>query len=218
MSLFQELILRDTRANQPAAASTPPGALYYVTDENVMERNKDDQSAWEDVSAVASGGGGLVLVEKKLITSAVTDVTFSGLDGNTDEVYVLKARINVAVTSTFTVRPNGASTNLTIARLYNGGSDTSSTEWVCTGSIANTEVGWLDITIHAKANPNSVATRRTMNGQSGMTASSAASLIVNLAGVWNETSTNITSLVIHGVVASSIGDGSTFALYKYAQS
>lgn len=54
MSTLAEVILRDTRANQPAAGSTPAGTLYYVTDESVMERCTG--SAWEDVSAAGSGG------------------------------------------------------------------------------------------------------------------------------------------------------------------
>jgi hypothetical protein len=50
---FENLIMRDTRANQPAAGV--PGRLYYVTDENVTER--DNGSAWEDYSDGGSGGG-----------------------------------------------------------------------------------------------------------------------------------------------------------------
>jgi hypothetical protein len=51
MPAFEDLILRDTRANQPAAGK--PGRLQYVTDESVMER--DNGATWDDVSA-ASGG------------------------------------------------------------------------------------------------------------------------------------------------------------------
>lgn len=49
---LDEVILRDTRANQPAAADTPAGALYYVTDEEALERNSG--SAWQSVSAAGS--------------------------------------------------------------------------------------------------------------------------------------------------------------------
>jgi len=47
---FEDLIIRDTRANQPAAGV--PGRLYYVTDEETLER--DSGSAWESVE----GAGG----------------------------------------------------------------------------------------------------------------------------------------------------------------
>lgn len=49
---FENLIMRDTRANQPAAGI--PGRLYYVTDENVMER--DNGSSWENVESAAGTG------------------------------------------------------------------------------------------------------------------------------------------------------------------
>ncbi len=39
---FEDLIMRDTRSNQPAAGI--PGRLYYVTDEGVTER--DNGSSW----------------------------------------------------------------------------------------------------------------------------------------------------------------------------
>lgn len=62
---FEDLILRDTRANQPAAGK--PGRLYYVTDEEVTER--DNGSTWEDVSD-AGGGGGAPTTSKYVVTEA----------------------------------------------------------------------------------------------------------------------------------------------------
>lgn len=47
-SAWEDLILRDTRANQPAAGIN--GRLYFVTDELVWER--DNGSSWDDVSAL----------------------------------------------------------------------------------------------------------------------------------------------------------------------
>ena len=42
--------------------------------------------------------------------------------------------------------------------------------------------------------------------------------VFNVVGLWNETSTNITSLDIVADAANGIGDGSVISLYKYAQS
>lgn len=39
MSVLEGVILRDTRAAQPAANSVPNGSLYYVTDESITERS-----------------------------------------------------------------------------------------------------------------------------------------------------------------------------------
>jgi hypothetical protein len=54
MANLEDLILRDTRANQPAAGI--PGRLYYVTDENVTER--DNGATWDDYSDEGTPGGG----------------------------------------------------------------------------------------------------------------------------------------------------------------
>ncbi len=51
---LQDVILRDTRANQPSFADVPPGTLYYVTDESVTERCADDGASWEDYSDVSA--------------------------------------------------------------------------------------------------------------------------------------------------------------------
>jgi hypothetical protein len=48
---FESLIMRDTRANQPAAGK--PGRLYYVTDENALER--DNGATWDSVEGVNTG-------------------------------------------------------------------------------------------------------------------------------------------------------------------
>lgn len=53
MTLLANVILRNTRLNQPAANAVAPGTLYYVTDEQVTERSTG--SAWEDVSDHGTG-------------------------------------------------------------------------------------------------------------------------------------------------------------------
>ena len=45
---LQDVIQRDTRANQPAATDVPIGTIYYVTDENVTERSNG--TTWDDIS------------------------------------------------------------------------------------------------------------------------------------------------------------------------
>lgn len=67
---LETLILRDTRANQPAAGRA--GRLYYVTDESVWER--DNGSAWEDVSTSAN----LSIYEYILIRDEKTANTAGG--------------------------------------------------------------------------------------------------------------------------------------------
>ena len=42
---LEDVILRDTRTNQPAAATANEGYLYYVTDEGLLERSSG--SSWQ---------------------------------------------------------------------------------------------------------------------------------------------------------------------------
>lgn len=59
MSNFENLNMRGTRANQPGAGI--PGRQYYVTDEQVTER--DNGSVWEDISDSGSGPTGTVATD-----------------------------------------------------------------------------------------------------------------------------------------------------------
>jgi hypothetical protein len=54
---LEEVIIRDTRGNQPAATTVPTGTIYYVTDETVTERSNG--TTWDDISDGGTGGGGI---------------------------------------------------------------------------------------------------------------------------------------------------------------
>lgn len=81
MAVLENLILRDTRANQPAAGTA--GRIYYVTDENVTER--DSGSAWEDISD-AGGGSGAPTTAKYVTTASdgtlSAEIVIPGLAGS----------------------------------------------------------------------------------------------------------------------------------------
>lgn len=49
---LEDVILRDTRANQPAATEVAVGSIYFVTDESVLERSTG--AAWESYSGTSS--------------------------------------------------------------------------------------------------------------------------------------------------------------------
>ncbi len=56
MPLFRDVILLDTRANQPLATAVPIGTLYSVTDEsNLIERSNG--TTWDAYSGSGGGGG-----------------------------------------------------------------------------------------------------------------------------------------------------------------
>jgi type 1 fimbria pilin len=85
MSRLQDVILRGTRATQPAATAVSAGTLYFVTDEDVTERSSG--SAWESYSA--AGGA----------TDVIT-VDFKGADetrGNTASVVADDSTMRIAL-------------------------------------------------------------------------------------------------------------------------
>lgn len=53
---LEDVIQRDTRANQPLATLVPTGTIYFVTDELLLERSSG--TAWETYSPAGGGGGG----------------------------------------------------------------------------------------------------------------------------------------------------------------
>lgn len=55
---LEDVLLRDTRANQPLATVVPVGTLYFVTDEGVTEQS--DGATWLSYSAAAGGTGDVV--------------------------------------------------------------------------------------------------------------------------------------------------------------
>ncbi len=52
---LEDVLLRDSRANQPAATDVAEGTLYYVTDEQITEQSRS--GSWVDYSD--SGGSGI---------------------------------------------------------------------------------------------------------------------------------------------------------------
>ncbi len=165
---------------------------------------------------------GLVLVEKKLVTADVQDLTFSGLDGNTDEVYRLVGRIVVSgVAEDVTLRPNNISTNQDSLSIFESSSSTqriTSTNLALSLTAASEVLHAFDAIFWAKNNPNSIATNRVLQSEWGTYVAALPSRVGQSRGLWDDDSTNITSLVIHGEAADTIRNGSTVALYKLRQS
>lgn len=68
-SRLQDVIQRDTRANQPLATAVAAGTLYFVTGENVLERSNG--TTWQTYSSPSGGG----------LSSAGQPIALDGLDG-----------------------------------------------------------------------------------------------------------------------------------------
>jgi hypothetical protein len=176
------------------------------------------------LTAAANGSGGgsgaLTLVEAKTITGDAQSATFSGLNGDADGIYSLQCAIlNGGSTSFYTLQPNGVTSNQTYSRGYTDGTtfnnNTGSTIQI--GFTIAAQQIWTQTMIYARKNPNSVAMPRrfytTFHNWTG-----ALNNVGNIGATWNETATNMTSLVVTGDQADSIKSGSQLYLYKYAQS
>lgn len=101
-----DIILRDTRANQPAAGTE--GRLYYVTDETVTER--DSGSAWEDISDAGGGGGGGIGDRVRVSNSSaqsIGDNTFTSLTFDTEQIDTNTLHSTVSNQSRLTCQTTG---------------------------------------------------------------------------------------------------------------
>ena len=168
-------------------------------------------------TSAAGGGSGLTLIETKTVTSDVTDVTFSGLDGDTDGVYLLVFRLKAAASGAVVLQMNGATTNHSGAQAVIRADAASFYGGTGTWRFANPSNGDVysgEVRISAKSSINGVGQRRQYWGQSGGH-SGSYSQYYWYGGEWDDTSTNITSIVIHAEVASAIANGSQFSLFKY---
>lgn len=78
MSAFKNVIRRGTRASQPAATTTGEGVLYFVTDENIIERSNG--TTWDSYSSPAGSSGKLAQVVNTQIGALATGGTLIPFD------------------------------------------------------------------------------------------------------------------------------------------
>ena len=213
-----------TRAAQPAANTVKPGSLYFVTDEGATERSTG--AAWQAYSGLG-GGGGLTLVEKKILTANASTVTFSGLDGNTHGIYLLTAKIkNVSGTALvyYTLQPNnGTSNQNSNETFFNSATVAGNSRARLFLGFCNANNTWcsFNATIHAKINPNSIVAP-ILYESSGGNYDGTTRYSWIMAGA-DATGVNVSSLVVNGVtnalgnVTNGFGDGSQLTLYRYTQ-
>lgn len=170
MSAFLDTIQRGDRASQPLATTVVIGTLYFVTDDNVIERS--DGTVWESFS---STGGAFNLTQKLTTTNRITNVLAADatlivamLANLTYEVKMrikftgstaddFKFRVTGPAAPTLvrivrrTIEPNTTTLVVAILEAY----DAADVNLACTGG----QVGWieLDITVENGANAGNLA-------------------------------------------------------------
>lgn len=186
--------------------------------------NQGNQGALGSQGAAGGGGGnGLILVSSQVVTgSAVSSVTFSGLNGDVDKNYAIVSFVKITAASgqKFIVfKPNGLTTNLSTTRYQaiansHAASLLSSTLAVLTEGYNGTESS-----SRTDINARTGGLRHFCTNSSTYyitSASTAVNTLYRNLGIWLQSSTNITSLVIASSDgSSSIAVGSEFYLYKY---
>lgn len=170
----------------------------------------------------SGGGGAWELVEKKDITSDTTSITFSGLDGDTDEYYMMLFRLRTptAVVLAYTMRPNGITANQnTILSVFSSSGVASISVFpslllATAGALTDKQfMGVLYFDAKTGTTARQFISDTTLRISNQVMVFGGLRREV-LAGSWDDTATNITSLDIVCDLTNGIGIGSQFSLYK----
>ena len=166
--------------------------------------------------------GGLEFMDKITVTANATSVVFGSagngaflraLDGDVDETYVINFSILKGTTSVFDIRPNGLTSNLSREKvLSDGGTVTggSASSWDFTGSGGALDRFSGSMQIRAKTGiPRSI-----FSSSVDMDVGAGDVRANYMVGMWDDTTTNITSFSIVSSQANGILAGSTFELYR----
>jgi hypothetical protein len=159
-----------------------------------------------------------VRVYTNTLTSAATSVTISSLLGNTDEIYIIRAKFvnNAAGAATYAVHPNN-DTGTNYGYQYIAGVDTAITAARSTSTgltigynDATNKVCYSECTIYAKSGYVRTAIVHTGRSITGTTITD----LYGLGESWNNSADEITSLVIDSSSADGLGIGTRIDIYK----
>ena len=170
-----------------------------------------------DISSGSSGGGAWELIDSHVSSSDEASFSFTGLDGDTDLIYKLVYDIRTpnGVTVYYDLRPNGLTTNLETQMMAGTGTSSAISELAnhLAISFTNNERSVGEMTIAASAG--------AMRATAGFDCRASApidSVALVYGGIWNDTSTNITSFTIAVSTGNNILQNSRFYLYKLVTS
>jgi microcystin-dependent protein len=168
-----------------------------------------------DITISSSAAPLFEFIEKKEITVAATDVTFAGLDGDTDKLYMMVYHYvpGTAAVQEIQLQPNGLTTNQSARQVQFGATyvQALTNRWnMANGSVpAGPHCSGILYVWARRTGPGATTIRRSF-----MASWTISSDGFRTSGEWTDSGPNLTSLNIHSLVTSGIGIGSTFTLYK----
>ena len=185
---------------------------------------------WNDIFAtnlditgsITTDNGSLeVLIAETTLSATASNIEFTGLNGDTDVIYFLRAFIHAATTTNYIVYGlifNGDSaTNYGIQTLAGRnvtpsairGTGQNYIEYNITGYDTTTSIeAWNEMIIYAKTGNE----RLTIDKHSW----GGGTLISDIAlygGIWNNTTSTITSIKIYGSAVNAMGAGTNIQLW-----
>jgi len=156
------------------------------------------------------------------LAAAVTSLTISNLNGDTDKEYRIISRlVSGAANTNFYVRPNNDAGTGTYGEQWINGANTTLAAYRQTTGIgfynhyelnASGQVNFADLVLYAKSGYIRSGITKYMDGVVG----GAIVNVGSVAGCWNNTADNITSIVIAADQTNGLGIGSRFILLRRA--
>lgn len=176
-----------------------------------LQMSRDGGATWNDV-----GSSGWSVVERKAITVDAQSYTFSSLNGDLDEAYMISAEIKGgagAAGGLLSLRPNGLTSNQI------GDAIISDTGGAPTVDPGRTELmlGYTPVagrfassygTLFAKTGSD-----RCLDSNGGI---ASIRRVFKAYSRWTDTAINITSLVVFSADPPGLGVGTVLTLYKRA--
>ncbi len=154
---------------------------------------------------------GLIFLQRQNIAVAVQDVTFSGLNGDLDDTYVIHVYVPVAPNGLFQLEPNGDSANADYGAYVAdaGGSVFGGGANGYIGEASGGDAIFITLQFRAKTSPQRLGHSQAT---SCVNTSTPVTQIYSIS--WKNSIDNVTSLTIHGTAAGMFAIGSEITLWK----
>jgi len=212
---------------QNALGTDKPGMIINDGTHDRIELgkiNSDYGGTFRDADGVVSVQLGTVQgiwheVYDEILTEAATSITISDLDGNSDILYMIRAKIVAGAGGTidFALRPNndsganyGRQWVLGENDVVTAGRQTNAIRIFLLDSTAENQLGYGKIMLWAKSGVNRLA----MTDFGYRAAVETIGRVAPCAQIWNNSTDNITSLVFAADTASGFGIRSQITIYK----